>query len=294
VNAVNQHSKTQPPLPPSLPTTHPVRENESLIAVMKEAKMQSGSQSPSTSTIVKSNEMILNQDVLHHENPYIFSIMKEMLAKRNSITTADSQGLTTGNLEEKNLTSIVKEVNAHDENQKKLRASQDMPNGNLIKIMDEIVEHESKHQKEQTPNLIEIANDIKKKELRASAIGSTSSPMSRNPSLPKNPRQKASPNGDFTTSAIDIYAHDEKSFDPNQAMTDAEIKSRAFSRLSSPDVSDEASRLKYGVKSFSTRPNESPELDVPVGVKQNFGMVRVTAHYDELRSRLSITVHEAK
>jgi hypothetical protein len=266
---------------------------------MKEAKMktQNASQSPlSTTTNVKSNEMILDQKVLHHENPYIFSIMKEMLAKRNSITTADNQGTTT-NLEGKNLTSIVKEVNAHDENQKKLRASQEMPNANLIQIMDEIVVHESQHQKQQqTPNLIEIANDIKKKELRASAITSASSTIAHNPSLPKNPRQKASPmtNGEFTTSAIDIYAHDEKSFDPNQAMTDAEIKNRAFSRLSSPDVSDEASRLKYGVKSFTTRPNEMPELNVPVGVKQNFGMVRVTAHYDELRSRLSITVHEAK
>lgn len=275
VTDVNQHSKLQPQLPTPL-VSHENKENQNLITVMKEAKSQTISTTPN----MKSNELALKPNEIHHENPYIYSIMKEMLAKKDTNNTSEPT----------NLTAIVKDVGIHEEKQKKLRPSQELPNANLLQIMKDIFKHESQQGSEPSSNLINIAADIKMKEFQAIRTHNGSI-------MPKNPRQKASQltNGEFTTSAIDIYAQDEKTIDPSQAMADVEMKNRAFSRLSSPDVSDETARLKYGVKSFSTRPNETQEsMSVPVGIKQNFGVVRVTAHYDELRSRLSITVHEAK
>ena len=37
-----------------------------------------------------------------------------------------------------------------------------------------------------------------------------------------------------------------------------------------------------------------PSQDIPIGTDKGFGLVRLTIHYDELRSRFSLTVHEAR
>ena len=285
---VTDHSKAQ---------SSEVHVNQNLITVMKEAKehveKKPDSNNRLTASSTQQNEMILSKEEQVYENPYILKMMKEMLARKNS---------TPVNQTNQNLSQIMGDILQDDELKRK-KMLHEVNNENLTQIMSEIIEHDStrgsiKSSNNETSikstNLINIAHDAKSKEKSGSTqnLNHVISTDPRISSSKNNPRQVSSKGGDFTKSSIDIYAK-QNADDIDSDELDSNEKNRAFSRLSSPDISDEATRLKYSQMSHPNEPNLQ-ELSKPLGQQQRCGLIRVTAHYDELRSRLSITVHEAK
>jgi hypothetical protein len=67
------------------------------------------------------------------------------------------------------------------------------------------------------------------------------------------------------------------------------------SSINNTDMVHDSSTNNKNVKPFS-KPVEIKvnELTMPLGEDKGFGMIRLTVYYDNLRSRLSVTVHEAR
>ena len=251
-------------------------------------------------------------------NPYLVSIMTEMRRNSASKDTANLSGIMSDIIEDdkqkvaakgENLATIMAEITEHNAvhtdksraeeidfkemwskvgltNADELEEPTSEKPSHLIKIMDEIKTSESASQP--TSNLNKVAAEIMSKEAKTKQKSEKNPRIKASERLTKDPSQ-------ITRSSVDIYAR--RGEDNSDDESDEDSKARAFARLSSPDISDEASKMKFAASSAAPyRPTQLniEEMNIPVGEKTNFGILRLTAHYDELRTRLSITVHEAK